>query len=317
MTHPAYQKMLDFNKAFGTDHAKAVYQAMQNAHLQSRQKQVFYPLQAILQTILSQYPTLDFKKQLINANALHLFGAWRNTLSIYKLDENIIKETLKSPIPIDTPTNIFKNLPEWAVYIDLSANTDPDIIQGFWAVFDEIILDDKYLSLNIIFDNSEMIPLNFLIDDEMTVEQSVIKISQLTFDDSDDIFEVNAENAQKTTLLRQALSCLLWLCVQEPDLVHRGEPVGREHLTRQKYGINKKTGAFVPPNQPHFYEIGARLGGELRKYEMIIGDKKHIKSSQKRPHIRRGHWHGYWHGTGQAKEFKVKWQPAIFVNASI
>ena len=38
-------------------------------------------------------------------------------------------------------------------------------------------------------------------------------------------------------------------------------------------------------------------------------------SSRKRPHIRRGHWHGVWSGTGQNKEFKIYWQPAIFVNA--
>ncbi|STY93797.1 hypothetical protein [Moraxella bovis] len=31
---------------------------------------------------------------------------------------------------------------------------------------------------------------------------------------------------------------------------------------------------------------------------------------------RKGHWHGYWQGTGQAKEFKIRWQPAIFVRGA-
>ncbi|MPX31764.1 hypothetical protein C0126_09205, partial [Moraxella catarrhalis] len=72
-----------------------------------------------------------------------------------------------------------------------------------------------------------------------------------------------------------------------------------------------------PPSEPFIYEVGSRLGGEIRHYQEQIEQGKHRQTSKKRPHIRRGHWHGHWHGTGQAKEFKIKWQPAIFVNSGV
>ena len=36
-----------------------------------------------------------------------------------------------------------------------------------------------------------------------------------------------------------------------------------------------------------------------------------------RPHIRSGHFHGFWSGTAQNKTYNVKWLPAIFVNSLI
>ena len=70
------------------------------------------------------------------------------------------------------------------------------------------------------------------------------------------------------------------------------------------------------PTAPTFIQIGKRLGGKIRSYNERIGQSDSRVSNRKRPHIRRGHWHGYWHGTGQDKEFKIKWQPAIFVRGA-
>lgn len=78
---------------------------------------------------------------------------------------------------------------------------------------------------------------------------------------------------------------------------------------------DKKTGVFIPPNRPIIYNIGKRLGGEIRTFNDKIAATDSRISNRKRPHIRRGHWHGVWSGTGQNKEFKIYWQPAIFVNA--
>ena len=69
------------------------------------------------------------------------------------------------------------------------------------------------------------------------------------------------------------------------------------------------------PETKEVYEIGKRLGGEIRTFNERITSGDSRISSRKRPHIRRGHWHGVWAGVGQNKEFKIYWQPAIFVNA--
>ena len=61
----------------------------------------------------------------------------------------------------------------------------------------------------------------------------------------------------------------------------------------------KKTGVFIPPDKPTIYDIGKRLGGEIRTFNERLDSGDSRISSRKRPHIRRGHW-----------------QSAIFVNAS-
>lgn len=148
-----------------------------------------------------------------------------------------------------------------------------------------------------------------------TIEKSLEYIYQS--DSSDDPF-LNAKYVKTDVdMLRIVLSCLLWLCAEEPDISNIiGEPINKDALRMPKYRINKKTGAFVPPEKPILYQIGSRLGGEIRTFNERIGSGDNRISARKRPHIRRGHWHGVWGGTGQNKQFKIYWQPAIFVNSN-
>lgn len=336
--HHAIAQMHAFNKEFPK--AKDCYKQMQSWHIaQSKNKQVFFPMQRTL--VLDPALMLEYQATAGDAdserglsvmrklNALYLFGAWRNTLGIYKLDDDIVNESAKSPIPADTPASIFKNLPEWCVYIDLSSSDirtrtteaqESQKLMGFWAVFDYLEFE-KYSSttLNIVLDTNNpqdvYLPYALPLDDGLTVEEAVKRLQDTLTLDTDDVF-ANAETLSvNIAIIRQTLSFLLWLCVAEPDVTYKQEPVSREELTKPKFAKNKKTGAFIPPNEPFIYEIGSKLGGDIRSYQAKIDDdKKAIKSSRKRPHIRRGHWHGYWKGAGQAKEFFVKWQPAVFVN---
>ena len=113
------------------------------------------------------------------------------------------------------------------------------------------------------------------------------------------------------------LPMLLWLCAEEPDITNMmGEPLTTEQVRQPKYQ-QKKSGQFIPPNSPRIYKLGQRLGGEIREFkEQIAQSEDTRKGIAKRPHIRKGHWHGYWHGSGQDKQFVPKWLSAMFVNAS-
>ena len=80
----------------------------------------------------------------------HVFGSWRNTLSIYELDKDIIDSVVKSPIPNDTPISIFKRLHGWCLFLkypEKSVKTSRlletgEIVEtyfdGFWANFDQL-----------------------------------------------------------------------------------------------------------------------------------------------------------------------------------
>ena len=260
------------------------------------------------------------------------FGTWRNSLGVYRLDPDIYTQSISSIIPSDTPTTIFSRLPDWCVYIELPSKQPmqiindcvPCLVLGFWVLLNTTDVDgtDK-LVVNIVFDmmpsanspNDNFVPITLIIDDNLTVEQSI----KSTYEESAEGYtaEQQAMMAQELEQMTKVLSLILWLCAEEPDISNiNGEPVSGHALREPKYGINKKTGGFIPPNHPKIYDIGKRLGGEVREFNEKNDSDESALPVRRRPHIRRGHWHGVWRGTGQNKNFHLYWQPALFVNST-
>lgn len=262
-----------------------------------------------------------------------MFSAWRNTLSIYKVDEMIFDEMLKTPLPPDTPSDIFRHLPDFCVYVEFPhAINYSDLeelpphpingkssteVAGFWAypIEKNHTLSNRIelnICPNVVNTGYPLLLANSIVLEKgLTIEQAFEK----TFSSYDDVPTKQGSIEFDRVLISRFLSILLWLCVDEPDVTNiTGEPVKLD--TIRQYNVHKKTGDFVPPSQPRIFNIGKRLGGEIRQYkERIAHDIAINKTATKRPHIRRGHWHGYWYGTGQNKEFKPKWLSATFVNA--
>lgn len=352
----AYQKMLDFNKHFKD--TKRIYQAMQGVYLDHKFTDgIFCPsteIYTLAPIFLMERERGGMGNKIVNHKderqisllkyfwGLHTFGTWRNTLGVYRLDPDIFKEVVKSSIPADTPSVIFKRLPEWCVYVDMpkdaisvqSANGKKTSIDGFWALLDydlEEHTDRHRLVLNIVLNTSEPSntiydtyqPIRILLDDSLTVSEAFEFLFFDDFSHKDVRHAIQAKKDMQDTkiLLMNLLSVLLWLCAEEPDISNiKGEPLSREDIKKIGYQVNKKTGRFVPPSMPVVRELGKRLGGEIRTFKKIINDEDKEQSQlvrRVRPHIRRGHFHGFWKGKGQDKHFDVKWLPATFVNSSI
>ena len=261
-----------------------------------------------------------------------LFAAWRNSLDIYRIDADVFDELIKSPIPEDTPCEIFKRLPSFCVYVEfprdvqysefLEKSIVGDLVcKGFWAYLGyEIGNPNKALQLNICVDTeSNMYRSNFdtlslVIHEGLTVkEASELVFKQYIGFPNEDAQLLTAKNDQKA--LFSFLPILLWLCVEDPDITNmKDERIEREQLFKPKYTIHKKTGAFVPPSQPTVFNLGKRLGAEIRNYQEIL-EKDLIDRPRAavRPHIRRGHLHGYWVGKRGSAKFILKWVAATIV----
>lgn len=343
-----FEQMQAFNREF-TD-VKDIYKHMQTWQLKNTPDNgLFYPSSDIYR--LSPRLMMAYNKGLIGNTAvndmsteqltllryfwgIHLFGAWRNTLGIYRIDEDIFSQIIKSPIPDDTPSTVFERLPEWCVYIDMPAGAltvtagsgRRAVCSGFWALFDmQVIAGKRQTVLNMVLDVDDDVktthdayqPMVMPINENMTIRQAVLAVFDSDLHKVNDALLTRANAETEMTIMFHLLSLLLWLCAEEPDISNiKGEPISGEQLRMPKYRVNKKTGAFVAPSQPIIYNIGKRLGGEVRQFNAKTGAGDSRVSSRKRPHIRRGHWHGVWSGTGQNKQFDIYWQPAIFVNAN-
>lgn len=353
----AYAKMLNFNKHYKD--TKRIYQAMQAVYLNYKFSDgVFCPsteLYPIAPIFLVELERGGLGNKIVNHMderqislltyfwGLHVFGTWRNTLGIYRLDPDIFKDVIKSSIPNDTPSTIFKRLPDWCVYMDIPKDTvnivterSSDVFcDGFWALLDYDIAEhteERILVLNIVLNPSSKTntvydtyqPIRILLDDNLTVLDAFkqLFIRDFSHENSSHAAQAKRDMEHTQKLLMSLLSALLWLCAEEPDISNiKGEPLSRDDIKKNAYQINKKTGRFVPPSTPVIRELGKRLGGEIRDFKQKNLDDDNKEPStlvrRVRPHIRSGHFHGFWSGTAQNKTYDVKWLPAIFINSSI
>lgn len=356
----SFEQMQTFNRLYDGD-SKAVFKRMAQWHRTNKptdgvfcpSKEVFGCSPELLKSVMaaaasiSTNPNAKFSdegqiKTISEATqkqmGLHLFGTWRNSLGIYKIDADIMGELVKTAIPDDTPSHIFSRLPDWCVYMEMphlgehvGAGGRTYELVGFWVLLDRKVTidgDDElvlHLVPHTVFKNEpdyeNYIPIQMAISDSLTVVEAIERVTEIDTQvvESLKLEDDGMDKSYKYKMLKLFLPMVLWLCAEEPDISNiNGEPVSGTELRAPKFAVNKKTGAFVPPSQPTIYHIGKRLGGEIRQFNKKIAadDQQTRLPTRKRPHIRRGHWHGVWHGTKQNKQFKIYWQPAIFVNAS-
>ena len=265
-----------------------------------------------------------------------LFGTWRNTAGVYTIDESVAPQALASLIPNETPSDIFSNLPEWCVYMALPKDYDMRCpvnqwvnkdrknshgelvyqVLGFWAMHDRVVYKGKnHLCLDIYMHVDH--------DDDVELKDMIITPTRILLSPDTTVFESFkigypdcGETEFNATSIRQALSMLLWLCVEEPDVTNiKGVRMSRDDLKLPRFARNKKTGVFVPPNQETHFEIAKRMGGEVREWNKEIERVQGLPAKRKAPHIRRGHWTGVWIGSGANKTYKVYWQQPLFINA--
>lgn len=356
----AYEKLISFNKTY--KNTKRIYQDMQEVYFKYKFKDgVFCPsseIYTIAPIFLMERERRGMGNKVVSHTderqlslltyfwGLHVFGTWRNTLGVYRVDPDIFEDIIRSPIPEATPSSIFKRLPDWCVYFEMPKDAmrfkvanfgleiDKSIVcDGFWAVldYDYDVNDNHQLVLNIILNvqgKTDTIcdtyqPIRILIDNDMTVQEAFesLYIRDFIHDNTANSKRVKENMCDTKELLMRLLSLLLWLCVEEPDISNiKGEPISREDIKKTGVAINKKSGRFVPPSTPVVRELGKRLGGEVRQYrDWVAKGKPEGEKSfayKVKPHIRRGHFHGYWKGSGQNKQFEVKWRYATFVNFS-
>lgn len=239
-------------------------------------------------------------------------GTWRLSKGIYSFDDDLARELMSTPMSEVTPTTVFRNLPEFCVYIDTPWNKDHC---GVFAHLEyDIRPNPKYSSTVEPHSELRMLYLARYGD--------ILKGSwpfMLHIDNHNIIRSLQECYGTKSEEILYAisdeLSLLLYLCSEAPDYGDRTPPKYVEPK-RIKGGYK-----WIPKQRPEEWNIGVRLGAAIRNYkasEAHAGDGEPTGRSV-RPHIRRAHWHGYW--TGPRKEpaqrkFVHKWIPPIPVNVT-
>lgn len=266
----------------------------------------------------------------VQLNFTHQLMALRLSPFVYTIDKDYQSEI--KPIPLDTPYSIFEKIPHLALYLefeygDIVAECMPEEEYYTGLLFPGAVV------CRTITPNGKMgISIGLVKVIEKTGRFDVLTTFTFSFDTNigETLAAIN-ESAMENEKTRKyphffkkvflrILSTLLWLSVEEPDISDfSGKILDRSKIQTINSCIDKRGKLIVPP-QPIMRIIGSRLGGEIRKFKEQIDDYDKLpKLSQRsvQPHIRSGHWHGYWVGSGDNKEYTVKWLNPTLVNATV
>lgn len=220
---------------------------------------------------------------------LGALGTWRFSQGIYKFDNTLLDEILKTKMDGDIPFFIFEHLPEWCIYIETQGVMfKQKALLGFWVYHTE-------LGLCLIFNFEDSYHYELIYSDMKTLKDRNIPLS-------------GCDSEEYEQELGGLLALVLYICSQEPEIKPSRLWAGKPVPKRTKKGLR-----FFPADKPLIFTVGESIGQKLREQSFHT---QGMGKKAKRPHLRRAHWHGYWTGPRDGeRSFILKWLPPVFVDS--
>lgn len=239
-------------------------------------------------------------------------AAWRQTQTIYRYDPALSDALADTDLGDRLPPQAFYRLPEWCVYVALPE--DATIGRGFFAHLEwDITAERPELRLLIDPGDGRLTPLILYLN-RPSISQGLTDVLATTLanaaepgvahdihtDDQEPLEHwrerardvgvpedaIGQALAQAQGTLHTAVSTLLYLCAQEPDISEPGRPQVPWRPTRT-VGV---------PSSPRVWEVGHRIGAALTRGRGQPTGPSAASGRSVRPHVRRAHWHSYWTG---------------------
>lgn len=238
---------------------------------------------------------------------------WRYSRSVYRFDPDVYRELIETPFSGELPGEVLLRLPEWSIFVEMRG----EAVSGFFSSLEYV--GPGKAELRFVFcAGNRLIPFYINLSAgtiEKSFEESLQEFEKIV-GGSD---KVKAEYAEllgeDLSLLKKAVSLVLYICSDEAEIRDRDAPDWEPGFPRPK--VTKGQERLFPADRNRIVDVGRELGAMLRegaaKSEPCAPTSRTV-----RPHLRRGHWHGFW--TGPRKEnrdqqkFVLKWLPPLFVH---
>ena len=199
-------------------------------------------------------------------------------------------------------------MPEWSVYVELDqTHTDENgaIISscGFWATVDMIVSETS---------RDQILMRPYLVIEWNSIDHgpSAHAILDVTLDEyvheSTDGTRAAMDAFDKNTA--EAIALVMYLCARNADLV--GTPTDPDKKA-SVYGRVKE------PASIQVWQVGQRIGPELRAAAARADSEEGDGGRTVRPHIRRAHWHRFWVGPSAGdRRLEMRWVHPMLVGSS-
>ncbi len=248
-----------------------------------------------------------------DAGKLAVLASWRQGKSVYRIDEGLTHEFLKSVDDDIKVTSDLLTIPQYCIYIDTQRGFKD--IDGLFVMFD----DDKARGRKELYiipvQDGEMVTqvyltipeepelLSMILGKSWIEAHESIKGQNISIETEENYFKVSRK------IIRYVINVLMYLSAINAEVRFTNRQSVRTH------GRAKDTAKGVKK-----FVVGEHIGVKLKKFHNHViryeTDSEKSGGTHRSPamHIRRAHYHTFLIGKGR-KERKVKWLPPIVVNA--
>ena len=244
---------------------------------------------------------------------------WRYSRSVYRFDPDIYRELISTPFSGDIPTEVLLRIPEWSIFVEMQEES----VNGFFASLNlrRKAADAPFeaVLLFVFCTEDGLVPFDIKLSDgtiENAFSKNMARCETFGSNTGNWVGQFFSEHfGDDFSLLKKALSLVLYICSDEAEIRDRDVPDWEPSFPRPK--ITKGVERLFPADRNRIVDVGRELGAMLRE-GATHGEPGAPTGRTVRPHLRRGHWHGYW--TGPRKEnrdlqkFVLKWLPPIYVH---
>jgi hypothetical protein len=249
-----------------------------------------------------------------NVSALSAIGPWRYSQGIYRFDPDMLATLTDTIVSGDIPVEVLFRLPEWSLYIETPGMTFCGVpLYGYFTHL-EWDTNTERQELRLLLDTDiGFIPLPVHIG-KWTITEAVDRVEDEAVKNAVVLgvaYEKDMEVVQvRASEINPLISLLLYICSEEPEIDDEREPgasPSRPQPKKTKHGWR-----LFPPKRPRIWTAGKATGQRLREATEVDETGKAI-----RPHLRRGHWHGFWTGPKTEKQkFVYKWLAPMMVGGT-
>lgn len=241
----------------------------------------------------------------VTTGELVTLGNWMLTKNIYRFDDVVINEVLKTGFKGVIPNYII-HLPDLCVYVQLdnaNLNFENAKVVGVLFCVTEIV-GQQVLVNTLYLDNGLPRTIAITLNEDQDIESSITDfVDEFQQDYDPDLMQDDLKS--RLELQKRLINIVLWFSQKKPEI----EPLFNGDNPPVKFTTIKKEKRLFEATKYKTFRVGTDTANTIKKaYEEIEKSRRNGNYGGKDPHIRGSHWHLYWYGKkGTYEKSEIKW----------